>query len=364
VRLDQGPLPEGAEKRTWDVVRAAFEERTPTPPERHLLAPALVIAAVAVVAGLVASPPGRAVLGQLREAVGVKKAEPALFSVPAPGRLLVESGTGPWIVQADGSKRRLGAWREASWSPFGRFVAVARVNELAALEPDGDVRWSLARRGVRLPRWGGNMVDTRIAYLRGPAPRVVAGDGTDDRAICFTLVAPVAPVWRPGSRRVLALVARNQAVYALDVDGCGLRWRSVDLPEPRSLEWSSDGTRLLVLTRSGLVVLRKGRAVSTEKGPIVAAAFRPGTHEVAVIRTRAGASEVALGQRVLFRGTGAFQQLAWSPDGRWLLVTWPTADQWIFVRVAGQRKIVAVSGITRQFGGGPFPSIAGWCCTG
>jgi hypothetical protein len=360
VRLDEGQSPEGAEERAWDVVHTAFEERTPTPRERHPWRPALAIAAV--VAGLVASPPGRAVLGQLREAVGVKKAEPALFSLPAPGRLLAESGTGPWIVQADGSKRRLGSWREASWSPFGRFVVVARANELAALEPDGDVRWSLARRGVRFPRWGGNMVDTRIAYLRGPAPRVVAGDGTNDRAICFTLVAPVAVVWRPGSRGVLALVARNQAVYALDADGCGLRWRSVDLPEPRSLEWSSDGTRLLVLTRNGFVVLRTGRPDATERGPVVAATFRPSTHEVAVIRTRAGASEVALGQRVLFRGMGAFRQLAWSPDGRWLLVTWPTADQWVFVRVAGARKIVAVSGITQQFGGGSFPRIAGWCC--
>jgi hypothetical protein len=65
---------------------------------------------------------------------------------------------------------------------------------------------------------------------------------------------------------------------------------------------------------------------------------------------------------VVFRGTGEFRDTARTPDGRWLLVTWPTADQWVFVRLSGGRKIVAVSGITEQFGGGAFPRIAGWCC--
>jgi hypothetical protein len=82
----------------------------------------------------------------------------------------------------------------------------------------------------------------------------------------------------------------------------------------------------------------------------------------AAIRKRGAASEVVAGGRVVFRGTGEFRDVARSPDGRWLLVTWPTADQWVFVRTVGRRKIEAVSGITRQFGGGSFPRIAGWCC--
>jgi hypothetical protein len=56
-----------------------------------------------------------------------------------------------------------------------------------------------------------------------------------------------------------------------------------------------------------------------------------------------------------------FEDVAWSPDGHWLLVTWPTADQWVFVRVAGTREIVAGATISRQFGGS-FPTIRGWCC--
>jgi hypothetical protein len=358
VNLDV-EIPEGAEERAWRVARAAFEERVPAPRQRRPWRPVLVLAAAAVVAAIVASPPGQAVLDSIRETVGVEHAQPALFSLPTRGRLLVISQRGPWIVQQEGSRRLLGHYRDASWSPFGRFVVASRRNELAALEPDGSVRWSLARRDVRFPRWGGDKVDTRISYLSGAVPRVVAGDGTNDGTFCFTLVAPVAPVWRPGAHRVLAIVGRNSAVYALDVDGCRLRWRSLALPQPRSLEWSSDGSRLLVLDRQGAAILATGKTLS-RLGSAVAAAFQPGTHDVASIRPRGASSEVVMGGRVLFRGTGEFRDLAWSPDGRWLLVTWPTADQFVFVRAVGARRIRAISGITQQFGGGSFPRLAGW----
>ena len=67
-----------------------------------------------------------------------------------------------------------------------------------------------------------------------------------------------------------------------------------------------------------------------------------------------------LNGRTLFRGTGAFRQIAFSPNGRWLLVTWPTANQWVFVRNGRPRKIVGASRISAQFGG--FPRVEGWCC--
>ena len=311
MKLDV-PVPEGAEDRAWHVVRAAYEERVPAPRERKVWRPVLVLAAVAVAAGAVASPPGQAVLDSIREAVGIERAQPALFSLPAPGRLLVESADGVWVVQADGSKRRLGDWREASWSPFGRFVVVARANELAAVEPDGDVHWSLARPNVRFPRWAGDRVDTRIAYLSGTSLRVVAGDGTGDRLLRRN-VATMPPTWLPG-----------------------------------------DGFRLAYTDRAGRTV------VDADTGRVLRERDAPAA--TALIRRRGSASEVVAGGRVVFRGTGEFRDVARSPDGRWLLVTWPTADQWVFVRTAGKRRIEAVSGITRQFGGGSFPRIAGWCC--
>ncbi len=216
MKLDV-PLPEGAEERAWQVVRAAYEERVPAPRERKVWRPVVVLAAAAVAAGAIASPPGQAVLDSIREAVGVERAQPALFSLPTAGRLLVESADGVWVVQADGSKRRLGDWREASWSPFGRFVVVARTNELAALEPDGDVHWSIARPKVRFPRWAGDRIDTRIAYLSGTSLRVVAGDGTGDRLLRRN-VAAVPPAWLPGEGFRLAYTDLAGRTVVVDAD--------------------------------------------------------------------------------------------------------------------------------------------------
>ena len=134
----------------------------------------------------------------MRSAIGVEHARTALFRLPAPGRLLVESAKGPWIVRPDGSKRLLGPYREASWSPHGLFLAATGRDELAAVEPGGRVHWTLARPAVRFPRWTGTRTDTRIAYLTGGRLHLVAGDGTGDREIARA--APVAAAWRPGTR--------------------------------------------------------------------------------------------------------------------------------------------------------------------
>ena len=62
---------------------------------------------------------------------------------------------------------------------------------------------------------------------------------------------------------------------------------------------------------------------------------------------------------MIFSGTGVMRQLATSPDGRWVLITWPTANQWVFVRLR-PRKIVGVARITQQFGRNA--KIQDWCC--
>jgi hypothetical protein len=54
-----------------------------------------------------------------------------------------------------------------------------------------------------------------------------------------------------------------------------------------------------------------------------------------------------------------------SPDSRWLYFGWPAADQAVFLRTPGVRKIVTVSNIAEEFdpgGIGPaeFPHVAGW----
>jgi hypothetical protein len=354
-----------ARGRSWDVVSTAFAERVPTPPGRHRLRLALVIAvAAAVVAGAVSSP-GRAVLDEIRQAVGVERAQPALFSLPAPGQLLVTSNDGAWVVQQDGSKRLLGDYQEASWSPFGRFVVASKPNELDALETDGDVRWTLARPQVISPRWGGTATDTRIAYTSSFDLRVVAGDGTGDRRI-----APRGGdlAWRPGAEHVLGWL-RARGLRLRNVDTL----RTSDIPMGRranqlDLSWSPDGRRALVVYTSGLDLVDVASGVveriTIPGNSVAAAAFAPDGRRIAVLEYSRvlllDAKRPRAKPRELFAGAGPFLDLAWSPDSRWLLLGWPAADQWVFVRADGGR-IRAVGNVSEQFGS--FPDVEGWCCS-
>src|SRR5204863_4672938 len=158
------PADREAEERAWEIVRASYGDRQPVlRPAPARLRPALVLAAVAVAAAAAAlSPPGRAVVNAVRRTIGIQHAAPALFRLPAPGRLLVSGPGGTWVVAADGSKRRLGDYAQAAWSPHGLFVVAASANELAALEPSDRVHWTLARPHIGFPRWGGAHGDTRI----------------------------------------------------------------------------------------------------------------------------------------------------------------------------------------------------------
>jgi hypothetical protein len=356
-----------ASARTWQIVRSAYDAREPVRRPRRRLVVALAAAALVAVAVAVASPPGRAVLDSIREAIGEEHAAPALFSLPAPGRVLAAGPGGAWVVSDDGSKRRLGDYGDAGWSPFGRFVAVAGSNELAALEPDGDVRWTLARPGVRFPRWGGTETDTRIAYLTRSRLHVVAGDGTGDADLGLPRAAPVAPVWQPaalGRELLLAYADTAGRIHAYAPGSRTVRFTTAPEPVPSKLEWSSDGTRLLAVSPAGLRVYDlAGRRVDGGRiagGRMVDAAFLPGTHDAAVVLARGEGSDVLLlrSGRVIYRATGALSQVVPSPDGRWLLLGWPAADEWVFLRLGG-RRIAAVANIAGQLGGA-FPAVGGW----
>ncbi len=353
-----------AEERAARVVAAAFAERQPVPTRRRARRPLAVAAAAIAIVAAVLSPPGRAFVDDVRRAVGIEGAEPALFSLPAPGRLLVHADSGVWVARSDGSRRLLGAYEEASWSPFGRFVVAATGNELATLDPEGDVRWTLARPGVRLPRWGGTATDTRIAYLSGDRLRVVAGDGTGDAAAGERPPAEVAPAWRAGFGFVLAYADTSGLVDALLLAKGGQLWTSEAPGTPRSLEWSSDAEQLLVLSAGRISILDadSGRRLGGKAAAdVVAAAYRPGTHAFAELHGGPGGSRITLGERTLFSSGGELRGLTWSPDGRWLLTGAPEADQWVFVRADG-RGIVAVSNVSAQFHSQTFPRVEGWCC--
>ncbi len=361
-----------ARERGWRVAQAAFGERQPVRHrDRRRLVPAIAIVVAGAVVAAAISSPGRALLRSIRETVGVRGARSALFSLPASGALLVHSDGGVWVVQADGSKRRLGAYRSASWSPNGLYVAATRRSALYALTPGGEERWSLARPSVAFPSWTGSRTDSRIAYSDKSGLHVVAGDGTGDRFLAPAEYGPFA--WRTGSLRELAYVSASE-VRLQDVQTGRVIWRANRGPaEPvLAISWSGDGKRLLVLAAHALRVYDEHGRLVRRNDPAYGttyadAAFVPGTHRPAVIRSHGAQSDVFLfpGGPVLFHGKGGLQQLTWSPDGSWLLVTWPSADQWVLLQVArggATKRIQAIANISAQFRSQSFPRIEGWCC--
>jgi hypothetical protein len=367
-----------AEQRAWEVVRRAYEERSPGQPQaaRRRLVPALVAAALVVaVAAAIATPPGHAVFTKVREVVGVEHAEPALFSLPSKGRLLVVSTGhgGVWLIHDDGLKRRIGGYDDAQWSPHGLYVIATTKTALVALDVDNGVRWSLPRRDAFDPRWEGTRVDTRIAYLTPGGLRVVAGDGTGDHLVDAGASA-VAPAWDPRRLHTAAYVAHG-AIVLRQVDTGRVLWRTAVPVTPRSIGWSSDGSYLEAVSSRKIVVLGANgavhRVVTRLSGRFVDAAFQPRSHRLALSLHTSIGGEVRVvdvdhpgrGQ-LLFAGPGAFGDIVWSPDGRWLLVGWPTADQWLFLHGS---RVHAVANIREQFprrdGHGPSLQFdSRWCC--
>ena len=374
----------GAQRRAWRIARTAFDEREPAPWPRRHARPLIAAAAGIAVLAAVLSAPGRAVIRDVREAlgtekvVGVPQAKPALFSLPAEGRLLVTAPTGPWIVAANGAKRRLGKYREASWSPHGLHAVVSTRSQLVAVTPRGDVRWAIARPAVHGARWSPS--GFRIAYLSGANLRIVAGDKTNDRR--FDSAADVAPAWRPGNEHVVTYATPADLVVVADTDANRSLWTARVRAAPAHLEWSADGQRLLVVvplseSRFALTTYdRSGRRLQSLAlpGTFVGAAFAPDDHRIALVRRSAARSELLIvsadllrRQDKVFEGAGRFSDITWSPGGRWLLLGWESADQWLFIRSTDVEKIKAVSSLSQQFdpggtGAGFFPRIEGWCC--
>lgn len=377
-----------ARERSWAVVRAAYTAREPQPRRRSWKPAAVLVGAAALVAAAL-TPPGRAVLDEVQEAVlptRVERVERSLFSLPAPGRLLVVSAErgGAWVVRSDGSRRRLGDYVDARWSPFGRFVLATRTDGLAALTLEGEERWSLARRDVGSATWGGTRTDTRVAYVARSGLRVVGGDGEGDRLIAPAESGPLA--WRPGTRSQLAYLSAAE-LRLQDVDSGRVLWRAnAGSPfAPLGLSWSSDGERVAIVFERELVVFdargRKLRRIEFPRSELAAASFAPRGHLLGVLlrapgtvtaATRASVrlvdADTGARGRELFAGAGDFGELAWSPDGRYVLVAWRSEDRWLFVNRA-TRYAIAVENISAQFprpdGRPPLLFVADrWCCAG
>jgi WD40-like Beta Propeller Repeat len=358
------PAPDEREAadRSWSVVRAAFEERIPVPRRRNRRPLAAAAIGVAVLAAAF-SPPGLAVWGSLRDAVSN---EDHLLSLPTAGRILVNAHDGAWVVQRDGSKRFLAGYSDASWSPHGIYLAAARGNELVAMEPNGRIHWKLARaRRIEGPRW--SYEGFRIAYYSGRSLRIVNGDGTGDHLLARK-VDPGPLAWEPGTH-VLAYLSRAGDIQVVNVDRQS-RTATIRTPAaPRQLAWTPDGKRLVAVEEHAIDVFwQRGPLIrDLERGParVLAASISPDGKSIAFVETRSGRSSLQITGILggptgpIFSGAGTFADVFWSPDGRWLLLDWKSADQWLFIR-RPLKKLVTVSNIQGNFGAAADP--AGWCC--
>lgn len=147
------PDAEDAEARAWAVVRAAAPERvtidTATGP----------FVARTVVGGLAAA---LVALFALSGAGATTKDWVAERLEPEPARVIVAEGS--------------------TWSPNKLFMAVWKGRTLRAVEPDGDPRWKItASAPVRKAVWSPDGL--RIAYIAGGRVWIVAGNGTNNRAL-------------------------------------------------------------------------------------------------------------------------------------------------------------------------------------
>jgi hypothetical protein len=398
--LRQAPVPsaEEAEGRGRRMVEAAYAERQPrrrSKPRRL----AVALAGATLLLAVVLSPAGAEVRDWIDDTLtpGVRDAEPALTEIPGGGRLLVASPQGTWLVRSDGSRRLLGSYEEATWSPRGLFVAAAAGHTLSAVAPDGTVRWSLSAPGeVGDPRWSPSGL--RIAYRAGRSLRVVAGDGTGDgiaEPLLERRVAPVAPAWLPGGPHVLAYLDPEGTLRLVAVDTGETVGSAAAPPGVRQLSWAPDGSRLLAATRRSLWIYEVSasklrgrfdpgppqRLLPLPRGAVAEhVAFSPRGEAIAALltlpaeRSRPPRSELVLSDpdgdtaRALFRAPGRLAGLAWSPGGERLLLPWPDADQWLFIPADGSRGVRAIGGISAEFSPGAgsvdarFPRVDGWCC--
>jgi hypothetical protein len=170
----------------------------------------------------------------------------------------------------------------------------------------------------------------------------------------------------------LAFADRRGVVRLVDVDTRRVLWRGRP-GKVVALAWSADGARLAAVTASRVRILTgAGRLAATLAVPAgtraVAAAYAPRGRTLAVLRRTAAASEIVLvsgrRQRLLTRSPGQLAGLAWSPDGRLLLVGWQSADEWLFLPVEGG-KPTAAGEIAAEFAPGAdapagYPRIEGW----
>ncbi len=361
-RLERAAAPDegGAQDRARRVVLAGAlapvrRSRAAARATRRSRRPLAIALTAALLAGLALTPPGDALARWVRSVVGGTSPRhlvtTRLGHLPAGGQVLAIGPRGAYVL---GHRRvLLGAYDSATWSPFGRFVAVTRGPLLRAVTPQGEVRWSLTAAGtVADPRW--SETGFRIAYRRDDDLRVVDGDGSGDHPLVDG-VAAVPVAWRQGPANQVAVARASGRVELWAADTGVRRWER-RVGRVLALAWNPEG-RLVVVTRRRLLVLGgdTGAVRSTHPLPLLAdrAAVQPDGTRVAIAAGRR-VRLVTTGRRVRTEtrlvGATPAGALVFAPDAPVVLVT--TARGW-YALGDGWVRAVPVHGLDRA---------TGWCC--
>lgn len=379
LELDR-PVPgeQEAQERAWAAVSAAHSAYDRAPSRRRRLGVRLALAGAALSlagAGIAVTPPGEAVADWLVRAVGAEKPRPPVapaLGLPGPGRLLVDTPRGLSLVSRDGSRQDLGSWQDGAFSPRGRFVAAVRGRELAALDLRGVPRWTVRRPfALAQPAWAPDGL--HVAYRSGDGLRVVNGDGSGDRFLDGPL-GPAAPVWV--DERTLAWADARGAVHTVDALTGRAGWRALARRPVRQL-LAGDRRVIAITARSARVLhASDGRLMfsrRTARGEEYVAGAVGGTRLALVRHDREhGLSHIEL---ALVRLNvvppdspalpGRVVDPVFSPDGKWLLLGWRVADEWLFLSSPIGGKIAAVSSVGRRLapispGRWAFPRVIAW----
>ena len=373
-RLRDAPLPGEAEAatRSWSVVEAALGERSPSAPRRRMPMRLVLVGALICLALATALSPAGAWIGDRFEKKEPARGKPAFAALPPGGSVLAITRTGAYAVRPDdGGSRNLGAVSEVGWSPHGLHAVGVDGRRLVAVTPAGTTKWTLVRpRPLHHPAWslGDGFF---VAYLEtvrsGATLRVVNGKGDPaTNRLLRRRAAPVTPAWRPGRGYVLTYATASGAIETVDVITGSTLWRARVGAPVRDLAWTRRGRRLVALSSHAVTVMDpQGRVLRTLRLPGVGRelALHPSGRSAAVV-VGGGARllDVPLGggpAKVLFQGS--VDGVAGSQNGRWLLVGWRGARQWLLLGPHG--RIRPLHGVTTALGAKEgFPRVAGWCC--
>ncbi len=368
--LREAPLPgEGAarERARRTVLAAHAASPRPARPRAAAVVAAIV---VGIAAAGALTRPGQAVGEWVGRQLEVVKPEPRTpapkrqrgLDLPAPGRLLVASDRGLWIVAGDGSRTRLGDWATGSWSPHAKHIVVASGRTLAAIRPDGTVRWRhpTSARAVD-PRWSPN--GYHVAYRAGSRMHVIWGNGINDATLPGRAAA-AAPAWQPNAPRTLAWARADGTVIVQDAYTGLALWRRRGGPV-RRLSWSADGRRLLIAgARHGAIHTPAGAATPLHlrrDETLAAAEFAPAGNRLALAISSHGVTRIRLlGRRAaLAENDERLRSLTWSPDGRWLVAGWESGQAWL-IGVARGPDVRLLADVPKRLG--EDVRTLGWCC--